>query len=50
MLRYDGYKSFEEPKSDLVPCIGPRGLLMNESEKDTVWAYKGQAKGVILQS
>jgi hypothetical protein len=48
MTRYDGYRNFEEPVSDIVPCIGPRGLLMNESDEDAVWAYQGAAKGDIL--
>lgn len=48
MTRYDGYKSFEESVSDIVPCIGPRGLFMNESDEDAVWAYEGIAKGVNL--
>ena len=45
MTRYDGYKSFEEPFSEITPCVGPRGLLMNESDEDAVWAYQGIAKG-----
>ena len=47
MSRYDGYRSFEEPVSDVSPCIGPRGLLVNESHEDAVWAYEALAKGVI---
>ena len=34
-----------EPASDIIPCIGPRGLLMNESDEDAVWAYSGTAQG-----
>ncbi len=48
MNRYDGYRSFEEPVSDIVPCIGPRGLFLNESDEDAVWAYEGKAKGKAL--
>ena len=43
--RYDGYKNMHEPASDIIPCIGPRGLLMNESDEDAVWAYSGTAQG-----
>jgi hypothetical protein len=37
-----------EPVSDIIPCIGPRGLLMNESDEDAVWAYSGTARGKHL--
>lgn len=47
MIRYDGYRSFEEPVSEIVPCIGPRGLPLNESGEDAVWAYEGKAKGEL---
>jgi hypothetical protein len=45
MSRYAGYRSFEEPVSDIVPCVGPRGLHLNESDEDAVWAYEAVAKG-----
>ena len=35
----------QEPVSDIVHCIGPRGLLMNESDDDAIWAYSGKAQG-----
>lgn len=47
MRRYDGYRSFEEHVSDIIPCIGARGLRMNESEEDAVWAYESIARGDI---
>jgi hypothetical protein len=37
-----------EPVSDIIPCVGPRGLLMNESDEDAVWAYTGTAHGKHL--
>ena len=46
-MRYDGYKHLQEPPSEIVPCVGPRGLLMNESDEDAVWAYPGIAQGTI---
>lgn len=45
LLRYDGYKHFRESAFDVVPCVGPRGLWMNESDDDAVWAYRGKAVG-----
>lgn len=45
LVKYDGYKNMQEPVSDIVPCIGPRGLLMNESDEDAIWAYSGKAQG-----
>lgn len=48
LIRYDGYKNMHEPVSDIIPCIGPRGLLMNESDEDAVWAYTGTARGKHL--
>ena len=29
-----------------VPCMGPRGLRLNESLEDTVSAYRGRPKGI----
>jgi hypothetical protein len=48
LIRYDGYKNMHEPVSDIVPCLGPRGLLMNESDEDAVWAYSGTAQGNLF--
>lgn len=45
MIRYDGYRNFEEPASVVTPCVGPRDLPLNESDEDAVWAYAGVAKG-----
>jgi len=47
MTRYDGYRSFEEPVSEIVSCIGPRGLPLNESAEDAVWAYRAIPKGDV---
>lgn len=47
MSRFNDYKNFEEPVSDIVPCFGPRSLLLNESDEDVVWAYQAAAKGEI---
>ncbi|KIV83704.1 hypothetical protein PV11_05706 [Exophiala sideris] len=46
-IRYDGYKNFIEPVSNIVHCVGPRGLPINESEDDAVWAYPGKASGAV---
>jgi hypothetical protein len=45
LFRYNGYKHFQEPTSEIVSCGGPRGLRMNESNDDAVWAYQGKAEG-----
>ena len=45
MIRYDGYKHFQEPESEINSCIGPRGLSMKESDEDAIWAYPGVAIG-----
>ena len=45
LIKYDGYRSLQEPVSEIVPCIGPRGALMNESDEDAIWAYSGVARG-----
>lgn len=47
LLHYDGYKSFSEPVSQIVSCIGPRGIQLNESHDDAIWAYPGHANGKI---
>ena len=46
LVRYDGYKHMQEDPREIVPCIGPRGLLMNESREDAIWAYPGRAQGL----
>lgn len=48
MLRYDGYKNLLEPVSHLVSCVGPRGVPINESHEDAIWAYPGKANGEIV--
>ena len=45
LVRYDGYHSFREPIDHVVSCIGPRGMPLNESQDDAIWAYPGQANG-----
>src|SRR5882757_11404764 len=40
-IHYDGYKSFSEPVSQIVSCIGPRRVQLNESQEDAIWAYPG---------
>ncbi len=45
LVHYDGYKSFSEPVSQIVSCIGPRGVPLNESDEDAIWAYPGRANG-----
>lgn len=45
LIRYDGYKHLQEPASEIVPCIGPRGILINESDEDAIWAYPYKATG-----
>ena len=45
MVRYTGLKNYKDPVDDIVPCIGPRGLPMNESDDDAIWAYNVLPKG-----
>ena len=45
LVRYTGYKHLQEDETDIVSCIGPRGIPMNESDDDAVWAYNGIAHG-----
>ena len=45
LVRYDGYKHLQEPLDEIIQCIGPRGLPMNESDEDAIWAYPGKARG-----
>ncbi|KAJ9611598.1 hypothetical protein H2200_004782 [Cladophialophora chaetospira] len=47
LVRYDGYRSFQEPLDHLVSCIGPRGVPLNESDEDAIWAYPGHANGAV---
>lgn len=47
MVRYDGYKHLQEPESQIFSCIGPRGIAMNESDEDAIWAYPGTAIGEL---
>ena len=47
LFRYDGYKHLQEPESQLVQCLGPRGVPMNESNEDAIWAYPGKADGTL---
>lgn len=45
LVRYDGYKHLQEDPADIVQCIGPRGIPINESDEDAVWAYPAIADG-----
>jgi hypothetical protein len=45
LVRYSGYKHLQEDEHDIISCIGPRGLPMNESDDDAIWAYNGKAHG-----
>lgn len=45
LVRYHGYKHFQEPPAAIVSCIGARGLPLNESDDDAIWAYPGKAIG-----
>lgn len=45
LVRYDGYKHLQEDPADIVQCIGPRGIPINESDEDAVWAYPAIAAG-----
>ena len=47
MERYDGYRNFQEPVERIVSCIGPRGVKLNESDEDAIWAYPGKAVGKL---
>lgn len=50
LVRYDGYKHLQEDPTDIVQCIGPRGVPINESDEDAVWAYPGIAAGMCTGS
>lgn len=50
LIRYDGYKHFQEDPMDIVQCIGPRGIPMNESDEDAVWAYPAIPAGKLRPS
>jgi len=50
LIRYDGYRSLQEPASQIISCIGPRGVPLNESEEDVIWAYPGKADGRNISS
>lgn len=47
LVRYDGYKHLQEPQAQIVSCIGPRGIAINESDDDAIWAYPGKAIGML---
>lgn len=46
LVRYDGYKHLQEDPTDIIQCVGPRGVALNESDEDAIWAYPGIAHGV----
>lgn len=46
LVRYDGYKHLQEDPKDIISCIGPRGIQINESDEDAIWAYPAIANGV----
>lgn len=46
LVRYDGYKHLQEDPADIIQCLGPRGLPINESDEDAIWAYPGKATGM----
>lgn len=50
LVRYDGYKHLQEDPSDIVSCIGPRGIAINESDEDAIWAYPSIANGTCTTS
>ena len=45
MVRYEGYQNLVEQAAHIVPCVGPRGVPINESHEDAIWAYPGKANG-----
>lgn len=47
LIRYDGYKHLQEDPREIIQCIGPRGVAINESEEDAVWAYPAIANGMF---
>lgn len=47
LIRYDGYKHLQEDPADIIQCIGPRGLPINESDEDAIWAYPAIPSGEI---
>jgi hypothetical protein len=46
LIRYDGYKHLQDPEKDIISCIGPRGVPLNQSDDDAIWAYNGTARGM----
>ena len=50
LIRYDGYKHLQEDPADIVQCIGPRGVPINESDEDAVWAYPAIAAGTFIRN
>lgn len=44
-IRYNGLRHSQEDPSHILSCLGPRGLPLNESEGDAVWAHPGRAVG-----
>lgn len=44
-IRYDGLRHSQEDPSHILSCLGPRGLPLNESDGDAIWAYPGSAVG-----
>lgn len=46
MVRYTGLKNYKDRVEDIVPCTGPRGLAMNESDDDALWAYNVLPRGM----
>ena len=48
LVRYDGYKHLAEDPADIIQCIGPRGVALNESDEDAVWAYPAIAAGTCV--
>ena len=47
LIRYDGYKHLQEDPTDIIQCVGPRGLPINESDEDAVWAYPAIPQGEL---
>ena len=45
MVRYTALQNYKDRVEDIVPCTGPRGLPMNESDDDAIWAYNVLPKG-----
>lgn len=48
LVKYDPYKGYADSVADIVPCTGPRGVPINESDEDSLWAYPGLPRGQLF--